>query len=664
MATSTSSPNRSLEPIDLSSPALTDLQLILQTFAEPVAIRANLNGAYAYLARLLLSSSKNEESNAKDEHVLSMAYIIGDWLEQTHLSEVAKAFAALSAVLQVDMIVFTTLLNTNAMQEKILDAAETLTSDFKIANEDEFMRSRRHLAAFVSNAAGYSSTRSLACSVAMMDSQWLFKSFLNKQEDQEIRLASAVALIKLKKQDAVTTKAASSLTIPSSSDLLPVITGVVAVSDAPFDNPYSLALEGLALLTLQPSARREISGEKLYISAMFKRVQQDSIGETHFSIATILNHLSSYHRHQGDDEGLRDRLRRYANTNTEQNDPKETEETDIEIDQRLNDLIQLGAMQAMVKFAKSTSPTVRGLTASILLNFIDKRERRGLVIQQGGAKLLLHILKDLSPSPSSKNNQNQAHHLDAVQALSKLLITANPLLVLGPAPTSSALLDSIKPLTLPVLSSAGSLLQQFEAIMALTNIAGLSEHLQDRISGLEGLMERLEEIMLDGNSSSTYDGSGMDGKSLGRRAATELVCNLIPSEVAFLRYTTLEEDKRKEQKLTAVKANRLQLLIALSDAEDIPTRQAALGALATLTLAPATCAFINEDAKRMRLFLSAGQDSDPGTQLRALECLKNIAISQKSARDSLKLTFQDIVNSANVDIRLAAEAGLHALSQS
>jgi len=94
-----------------------------------------------------------------------------------------------------------------------------------------------------------------------------------------------------------------------------------------------------------------------------------------------------------------------------------------------------------------------------------------------------------------------------------------------------------------------------------------------------------------------------------RRAAMELVCNLVVCDEGFQRFIphpasppstsppttpgipgTLPRPKRRTTKGAA--ENRVRILLALSDVEDLPTRRAASGALAMLTSDDAICGVI------------------------------------------------------------------------
>jgi len=134
-------------------------------------------------------------------------------------------------------------------------------------------------------------------------------------------------------------------------------------------------------------------------------------------------------------------------------------------------------------------------------------------------------------------------------------------------------LDAIRPLKQLLLHPHSSLLQKFESLMALTNLASSSQKARDRIV-TDDIVSQLDSLILDDNP-------------LVRRAANELLCNVISTERLMKRYGA-------DAELAAVPpkgvVSRVHILLALSDSEDFSTRKAASGTLATLLSISPSCA--------------------------------------------------------------------------
>jgi len=200
--------------------------------------------------------------------------------------------------------------------------------------------------------------------------------------------------------------------------------------------------------------------------------------------------------------------------------------------------------------------------------------------------------------------------------------------VFGPDP--GAIFGAIRPFAALLTHEASSLLQRFEAIMALTNISSQSAEAAGRVAKADGLITKIEFLMLEDHV-------------LIRRAATELTCNLVAgSDSVFERYSDGNSAK-----------SRLHILVALSDVEDLPTRLAASGALASLTSSPNACRSLYELERDHRRIFSifktlidpsspepesdAREKPDPGVLHRGVVCVRNFLINlDPTLRNKLK----------------------------
>ena len=256
-------------------------------------------------------------------------------------------------------------------------------------------------------------------------------------------------------------------------------------------------------------------------------------------------------------------------------------------------------MLALTSAVRATdSRAVHSAVGKAILGLVEEKENRGKVLQAGGAKALQAIVQAALPaSKSSDPNgtpQMEKSDFDPIQALAKLSITAAPVQVFGP--NEGAVYDAIRPFALMLTHSNASLLQRFEAMMALTNLSSLSPEAATRIANADGLMNKVELLMLEDHT-------------LVRRAATELVCNLVAGSEEIFNKWGGDRDKAA--------SGKLQVLVALCDVDDLPTRLAASGALATLTASPDACESLAElQRERHRVLPILGQLIDPSVVAR------------------------------------------------
>ncbi|CAK9781985.1 hypothetical protein CC85DRAFT_289259 [Cutaneotrichosporon oleaginosum] len=371
-------------------------------------------------------------------------------------------------------------------------------------------------------------------------------------------------------------------------------------------------LEGLSVLSTRPAIRDVLCSDAAFLKAFLAlspvpqakggslpvtpRSSMGSLEEALapvdaalcFGIATVLAHLVARKPVLSEHDQQMERLRRMAisgKTAVEAEDEDPAERDDA-VEKRVVFLLTAGVIPALSGLVRAESPRVRDALARICLGLVEDRAHRAPFIRDGGFKVLTTVLRSNTG-------------LAAPQALAKLVITTPPQL-LFPPPLETNALNAFAPLYLLLVSRDASLLQQFESLMALTNLASINGQFGARIvdakvatpdefkgrgRGDTKVIDKVEELMLDDNN-------------LVRRAATELVCNLVNSEAGYAHFSgeavdAAEGDKdagKPEAKRTVRSTARLGVLLLLTDVDDLPTRLAASGALAVLTESATACA--------------------------------------------------------------------------
>ena len=138
--------------------------------------------------------------------------------------------------------------------------------------------------------------------------------------------------------------------------------------------------------------------------------------------------------------------------------------------------------------------------------------------------------------------------------------------------------------------------------MALTNLCSLGPELCEKIvKSNEGKDFNQIEML------QTSDDVQM------RRAATELLCNLLQCNTMFERYESEPSYRRK-----------LKLWMVLGLSEDTPTARASVGALAILSQDPKICKNIISKFKRLQNWSEWFQHEDQGIQHRAAALMNNM----------------------------------------
>lgn len=525
-------------------------------------------------------------------------------LSDTVEREVLSGLCFLTALFQVDWQSAAAILQHDGVVEFVADSLELFPSSKLIS---------RAVAQLVSQAAGHKSCRAIIPGQCV---EWL-EAKSRRSKDSVLQAAAAVALIKLSRgasADAASVTGAEKPS-PSTGDdgLVKMMKGLV-VSE-PDVSSLNDAIEGLAYMSTDPSVREALSKDTQFLTRLFSIVPRrkgphsqplsaDSLAVTPiYGTVLVITNICAYRPHLSEEEAQIAKLRRMANAKNEGKlkdadiDPLED---DDHVKARCKRLLTAGVVDALSAAVHFTDSKATRLAAGkALLSLVEDQENRGRILQAGGARALVTVIQGTLPPPKTKNpNEEDVPPLERadvepIQALAKLAITASPLQVFGP--NEGALYDAIRPFTIMLLHPNSNLLQRFEAMMALTNLSSQSAEVAGRVARAGGLLNKVELLMLEDHT-------------LVRRAATELVCNLVSGcEDVFNRYGGQKSGASK---------SKLHVLLALCDVDDLHTRLAASGALAVLTASPDACQSLLELQREKRRVLPVlGQLVDPSIEV-------------------------------------------------
>ncbi|XP_038622946.1 protein unc-45 homolog A [Tachyglossus aculeatus] len=310
------------------------------------------------------------------------------------------------------------------------------------------------------------------------------------------------------------------------------------------------AVEGLAYLTFDADVKEELVEDEEALKAMFQLSQSEDRSVLFAVASTLVNCTNSYDHEEPDPQLLE--LAKYAKQHVPEQHPKDKPDF---VRKRVQKLLAAGAVSALTCMVKSESPALtnpcRELISRVFLALVQEAEDRGTVVAQGGGKALLPLALE-----GTDNGQTKA-----AQALAKITITSNPEMTFP----GERIYEVVRPLvSLLHLNCSG--LQNFEALMALTNLAGISESLRQKI-----LKEKAVPMI---------EGYMFEEHEMIRRAATECMCNMAMS-------------KEVQELFLAEGNDRLKLLVLYCGEDDELLRRAAAGGLAMLTaLLPPLCARI------------------------------------------------------------------------
>lgn len=164
-------------------------------------------------------------------------------------------------------------------------------------------------------------------------------------------------------------------------------------------------------------------------------------------------------------------------------------------------------------------------------------------------------------------------------------------------------------------------LENFEALMALTNLAGVNDSVRKRIVKEQGI-SNIEQYMFDEHDDL-------------RRAATECMCNMASSEDVLYVYEKPDNDRIK------------LLVLYCGEEDDIKLNLAASGALAQFSdCSEKICKRILEVKSFVPIFKQAACSADVEFQFRIFYVINNIVSKSKDL-------CTEIVNSELFDVVMA-----------
>lgn len=370
------------------------------------------------------------------------------------------------------------------------------------------------------------------------------------------------------------------------------------------------ALEGLYYLVKLPALRDRVADDKALLAVFVRLLQSKarkeavSTSSLPYLVASILATVAAYAPPRTEEQRRVEALRRSAVRTAEQDIAPQ------DAARRCRALVSVGLAAPLVAVALRSSTSedeLRRTLSSLFLALVTEQDGqlRGKLLQQGVARALLVLSRDAYAALAKPDAP--AAVLAPLQALAKLTITTDPSLMYR---MDGSAAQGVQYLAALYFAPQGSLLQLFEATMALTNLASLSPEM----AGVVGRAPPPHANEHKDIASSLVSQFLMHDEDMVRRALVELLCNLVQDEQVFAFWSGEAEEPSKElvegdegsepqpagSSDVALRLHtaqgRLRLLVSLCRLDDSPPEPttlalalAAAGALATLSSSPATC---------------------------------------------------------------------------
>lgn len=345
---------------------------------------------------------------------------------------------------------------------------------------------------------------------------------------------------------------------------------------------WKWATEGLAYLTLDADIKELIMLDREAIKSIIEVAKNPSDKITTYAAITVFVNLTNSYDKQDVPEEIKE-LAKFSKQHVPEDHPKDSYEY---AKKRVRVLAEEGMVAALVELSKTESENSREQITRIFIALSTEEDLRGLIVQGGGAKALCSLFAD-----NSEVGKTCAAH-----SLAKIAVTMNPDIAFP----GQRMYEIVRPLV-HLLHIDRTGLQNFEALMGLTNLASVGDSVRKRIISENGFCD-IEHYMYEDHE-------------MIRRAATECMCNLVMCEDAL--------------KLFEKENDRVKMLLLYSADEDVPTAKAAAGALAILSSSLIVCQKIVTVNSWVDLLLALTVNESLEMQHRGIYILMNMIGADK-----------------------------------
>ncbi|XP_017389708.1 protein unc-45 homolog B isoform X1 [Cebus imitator] len=302
------------------------------------------------------------------------------------------------------------------------------------------------------------------------------------------------------------------------------------------------AVEGLAYLTLDADVKDDFVQDVPALQAMFELAKTSDKTILYSVATTLVNCTNSYDVKEVIPELVQ--LAKFSKQHVPEEHPKDKKDF---IDMRVKRLLKAGVISALACMVKADSAILtdqtKELLARVFLALCDNPKDRGTIVAQGGGKALIPLALEGTDVGKVK----------AAHALAKIAAVSNPDIAFP----GERVYEVVRPLV-SLLDTQRDGLQNYEALLGLTNLSGRSDKLRQKIFKERALPD-IENYMFENHDQL-------------RQAATECMCNMVLN-------------KEVQERFLADGNDRLKLVVLLCGEDDGKVQNAAAGALAMLTAA-------------------------------------------------------------------------------
>uniref|UniRef100_A0A4X1T799 Protein unc-45 homolog B n=1 Tax=Sus scrofa TaxID=9823 RepID=A0A4X1T799_PIG len=275
------------------------------------------------------------------------------------------------------------------------------------------------------------------------------------------------------------------------------------------------AVEGLAYLTLDADVKDDFVQDIPALQAMFELAKTPDKTILYSVATTLVNCTNSYDVKEVIPELVQ--LAKFSKQHVPEEHPKDKKDF---VDMRVKRLLKAGVISALACMVKADNAILtdqtKELLARVFLALCENPKDRGTIVAQGGGKALIPLALEGTDVGKVK----------AAHALAKIAAISNPDI----AYPGERVYEVVRPLV-RLLDTQRDGLQNYEALLGLTNLSGRSDKLRQKIFKEKALPD-IENYMFENHDQL-------------RQAATECMCNMVVNKEVQERFLADGNDRLK-----------------------------------------------------------------------------------------------------------------------
>uniref|UniRef100_A0A672KVU6 Protein unc-45 homolog B n=1 Tax=Sinocyclocheilus grahami TaxID=75366 RepID=A0A672KVU6_SINGR len=268
------------------------------------------------------------------------------------------------------------------------------------------------------------------------------------------------------------------------------------------------AVEGLAYLTNDADVKDDFIDDEAAMRAMFELTKSKDKTILYAVACTLVNCTNSYDKKEIIPEMVQ--LAKFSKQHVPEQHPKDKKDFIV---RRVKKILKAGVTSALTVMVKADNYVLTDQTkemlARVFLALADDIKDRGTIVAQGGGKALIPLALE-----GTDNGKIKASH-----ALAKIAAVSNPEIAFP----GERIYEVVRPLV-SLLNTERDGLENFEALLGLTNLAALNDKLRVKILKEKALPE-IENYMFEEHDQI-------------RQAATECMCNLVCCKEVWMEILT------------------------------------------------------------------------------------------------------------------------------